>query len=97
MIRESCSNKIEVLVLKNRVKELTEMLNRVYNESNSKKLPPESLSPDETVEFLLETMRRVNRSSEMIRLLSKSSEFIELIKHIDRRKDESSHTRRLYA
>jgi hypothetical protein len=72
------------------------MLNRVYNESNTRKLPPESLSPNETLEFLFETMRRVSKSAEMIKLLNKSSEFMELIRSIDKRKDEMKYTRRLY-
>lgn len=82
--------------MKNRVKELTDMLNKVYSEDNAKKLPPESLSPEETLEFLLDTMRRVNKSSEMIKLLNRSVEFVELLRNIEKKKEETMYTKRLY-
>jgi hypothetical protein len=41
-------------------------------------------------------MRRVNKSSEMIKLLNRSAEFVELLRNIEKKKEETVYTKRLY-
>ncbi len=59
--------KFEIRELKKRVKELSELAI-----SKDRKLTPESLSQDDTVEFLIKTIKRVPKSMDMIKILSKN-------------------------
>lgn len=65
-------DRFEVNQLKARVRELQAM---VISNEPSRKIAPESLTQEETSEFLIKTLKRVSKSAEMIRSLSRIQEF----------------------
>lgn len=47
--------------------------------SKEKKITPETMSQEETVNFLIKTIKKVNRSADMLKLLAKNRELKDLI------------------
>ncbi len=52
--------------------------------SKERKLTPQSLSQEDTVEFLVKTIKRVPKSTDMIEMLSKCDDFREGIRKVER-------------
>ncbi len=56
--------------------------------AKDRKLTPEALSQDDTVEFLLKTIKRVPKSLDMIKILSKNEEFRDGLYRVDKAIDK---------
>lgn len=52
--------------------------------NKERKITPETMSQEDTVNFLIKTIKRVNRSADMLRILSRHTEFREGIARIEK-------------
>ncbi len=56
--------------------------------AKDRKLTPETFSQDDTVEFLVKTIKRVPKSSDLIKILSKNEEFRDGLYRVDKAIDK---------
>ena len=56
--------------------------------AKDRKLTPETFSQDDTVEFLVKTIKRVPKSVDLIKILSKNEEFRDGLYRVDKAIDK---------
>ena len=72
-------HRFELKQQKERIRELNDMLL-----SKERRITPETMSQEETVAFLTKTLRRVIRSSDMLRILERHHDFRENLTRMER-------------